>query len=988
MRRSLVILALATSFVAACATLPEKLNKEIDAGNYRYAILQGEEYLAEKKQDEHLPGVLAALEKARFKLACTTDTPEAYKRFDTTYPSSQYKPEVMERWARVEFENFTRKTDTLAAYETFLKRFPEGRYAVRARERSAKLAWRQVDMKGTIDAYRGFRAHYPKSPCAAIALNKEIALAWAATEKANSVEVFHAFATTYAETEIGKTAMLMAHNLAWKRAKKEDSIDRYTWFRRLFPGGAKYAAAYARETQLAWALAEKEDTERTYRWYASGYPDTPEALTAEHRANDWAYFNSSRQGETPLAYVHQTNDRDIEKVWLYVDVRDRGNEFIAGLRPKQFTVYENGRSAPVIDFLGMESKRPIDIIFLVDVSGSMGDEIETVKASAIALASELKFRQRDVAFGLVTYCDDVHKVFGSNRTTKSARTFQKWMATIKTTSQGVENPVQAIWKATNYKFRKETQKVIVLVTDEPPNVTFDRKSRMNEYDAGKLMADGDFTFYAITPNNNSYNNMLKISGGKHFEIERYRGPLFAKLMGYIGALLSTQYRIAYSSPRKIGTGGNRKLRIRVDHQQTWLSRSEIEGQLIALFPDATKACSLVAVTREHGLLKSEDCGAKWYPIDGITLPGKAVLAAGAWGNNASLFVLLGSGKLVAVRNGKTVEVIGEETQDINSIAWSEAYPSRLWASGMGGIWLSEDAGVSFVQVGGLTSSESVAWVNVSRRTQQACYLTTDGLLWCRDKDDGGWRQLKIPGTSSLMPTGTQLFSCPLNGSLLFLRWGRSALYRSNDGGISWHPLPLPLVGNIGQVFIGTSGAKRVCFAAEKGLFCSTNRGLTWVELTDGTAGYADWSTALFGTDKTGRLFVVGADGRRIYQLYEVATREVVSGEVFFAKDADEPKKDLIPHLQAIGHKLAKDRTIRARVDGHTDSDGSDEYNLDLSKRRAQRVGAHLQAAGAAPWQLETAGHGESRPLAKNSSARNKAKNRRVEILLIREIAGN
>jgi hypothetical protein len=387
-------------------------------------------------------------------------------------------------------------------------------------------------------------------------------------------------------------------------------------------------------------------------------------------------------------------------------------------------------------------------------------------------------------------------------------------------------------------------------------------------------------------------------------------------------------------------------------------------------------------------LKTEDCGDKWFPIEEVALPGKAILAVGAWGNNATLFVLLEGGKLVAIRDGKNVEVIGEETQSINSIAWSEAFPTRLWASGMGRLWLSEDSGVSFVQVGGLSSTESVSWVSVSRQTEQACYLNTDGLLWCRDKDDDGWRQLKIPGTSSQMPAGTQLISCPLNGRLLFLRWGQSALYRSNDGGISWHPLPLPVVGKIGQVFIGKSGSKGICFAAEKGLYCSTNRGLTWVELTDGTAGCADWSTALFGSDKTGRLFVVGADGHRIYQLYEVATREVVSGEVFFDKDADEPKKGLIPHLHAIGNKLAKDRSVRARVDGHTDSDGSDKYNLDLSKRRAKRVGAHLQAAGAAQWQLETAGHGESRPLAKNNNARNKAKNRRVEILLIREIAGN
>lgn len=69
------------------------------------------------------------------------------------------------------------------------------------------------------------------------------------------------------------------------------------------------------------------------------------------------------------------------------------------------------------------------------------------------------------------------------------------------------------------------------------------------------------------------------------------------------------------------------------------------------------------------------------------------------------------------------------------------------------------------------------------------------------------------------------------------------------------------------------------------------------------------------------------------------------------------------------------------ITGHTDSRASDEYNMRLSFRRATSVAKVAAATGAKI--ADVRGYGERQPVAKNSSARGQAKNRRVEIICIR-----
>lgn len=87
-------------------------------------------------------------------------------------------------------------------------------------------------------------------------------------------------------------------------------------------------------------------------------------------------------------------------------------------------------------------------------------------------------------------------------------------------------------------------------------------------------------------------------------------------------------------------------------------------------------------------------------------------------------------------------------------------------------------------------------------------------------------------------------------------------------------------------------------------------------------------------------------------------------------------------LDQIAQSLQAYPSSAIDVLGHTDSTGSDAYNLDLSQRRAQSVANALQSYGVNPVRIATQGYGENQPIADNSTESGRAANRRVEIRIV------
>jgi outer membrane protein OmpA-like peptidoglycan-associated protein len=80
-------------------------------------------------------------------------------------------------------------------------------------------------------------------------------------------------------------------------------------------------------------------------------------------------------------------------------------------------------------------------------------------------------------------------------------------------------------------------------------------------------------------------------------------------------------------------------------------------------------------------------------------------------------------------------------------------------------------------------------------------------------------------------------------------------------------------------------------------------------------------------------------------------------------------------------------TLRMTVEGHTDSVGTDEYNLQLSQRRADAVRDYLVSNGISMDNIQTAGLGKAGPVASNDTAAGRQQNRRVEMVVSGEVIG-
>lgn len=87
-------------------------------------------------------------------------------------------------------------------------------------------------------------------------------------------------------------------------------------------------------------------------------------------------------------------------------------------------------------------------------------------------------------------------------------------------------------------------------------------------------------------------------------------------------------------------------------------------------------------------------------------------------------------------------------------------------------------------------------------------------------------------------------------------------------------------------------------------------------------------------------------------------------------------------LQQAVATLKSHPDAEVEIQGHTDSVGSDKYNLALSERRANSVKAYLVSQGIAESRITTKGFGESQPIADNGTAKGRAENRRVVIIEI------
>ena len=281
-------------------------------------------------------------------------------------------------------------------------------------------------------------------------------------------------------------------------------------------------------------------------------------------------------------------------VQLDFGLTDSNGNPVGNLRPDNVKVFEDGKQAKILDFRGVGQGRPVDIVFVMDVTESMQPYIDAVKQNIISFAQDLAANNRDYRLGLVTFEDYViSKYPDCNCPYRSAMTsdvhqFIDWVSGLHAGGGGdiPEDQLDALAYAASFPFRPEAEGIIILVTDAPPHHAGDG-SEYTQHDqayhdhhpgntqvtdltgdaTAALLKKNGLTLYAVAPPPfiaPEYQKIVDETHGRSYNIITEEGH-FAELVRQIGHSIATQYSLTYRTPRPIEDGTNRSVELQIDY---------------------------------------------------------------------------------------------------------------------------------------------------------------------------------------------------------------------------------------------------------------------------------------------------------------------------------------------------------------------------------------------------------------------------------------
>src|SRR6266481_2186781 len=164
-------------------------------------------------------------------------------------------------------------------------------------------------------------------------------------------------------------------------------------------------------------------------------------------------------------------------VQLDFGLTDQNGNPVGNLRPDNVKVFEDGKEAKILDFRGVGQGRPVDIVFVLDVTESMQPYIDAVKQNVINFAHDLAGNNRDYRLGLVTFEDYVISKYPDcnceyrTQMTSNVQKFITWVGSLHAGGGGdiPEDQLDALAYASSFPFRPQAQGIIIIITDAPPH---------------------------------------------------------------------------------------------------------------------------------------------------------------------------------------------------------------------------------------------------------------------------------------------------------------------------------------------------------------------------------------------------------------------------------------------------------------------------------------------------------------------------------------
>jgi outer membrane protein OmpA-like peptidoglycan-associated protein len=169
-------------------------------------------------------------------------------------------------------------------------------------------------------------------------------------------------------------------------------------------------------------------------------------------------------------------------------------------------------------------------------------------------------------------------------------------------------------------------------------------------------------------------------------------------------------------------------------------------------------------------------------------------------------------------------------------------------------------------------------------------------------------------------------------------------------------------------------------AAAGGAIGSKNGGTARGAIIGAAIGGAAGAIIGHQMDKQAKEIAQNIPGATVERVGEGIEVTFASG-LLYDYDSDRVKSDAASNLRTLAQSLDKYPDTELVIVGHTDDRGTDEYNLDLSQRRATAAATYLVSQGVSRSRIRPVGRGEAEPKVANDTEADRALNRRVEVAI-------
>jgi Mg-chelatase subunit ChlD len=251
--------------------------------------------------------------------------------------------------------------------------------------------------------------------------------------------------------------------------------------------------------------------------------DIVESETILESINRKMFIPATPVSDTGLVIVNDSiSVYDFPRTDLIFSVeQEKTGQRVLSLDNENVFLYENNQR--IHDFnltkFTEDGANQADIVFVLDVTGSMGDEINDVKLNLVEFTDSLSMRGIDYRLGMVTFLDIIENVYDF---TSDVQLFQQYVNQqyAHGGGDGPENSLDALDTAIDFEFRPTAKRIFIWITDAPYHQE-NSVTNLSAEDVVNELLENAITVYCIGNSaylSSAYNNIILPVGGTYFDI--------------------------------------------------------------------------------------------------------------------------------------------------------------------------------------------------------------------------------------------------------------------------------------------------------------------------------------------------------------------------------------------------------------------------------------------------------------------------------------